>query len=366
MTRVLVLLNWIRPMTIEYDVSERLGREPGLDVTVACYEDASLEDVEAPVDTDAISLEFLGAESRFDPDAIGGLRRLLASGRFDLLHTQTNFTGALGRALAPRDLLIVDTEHADHRLHYTAAQNAVNATTLWRSDRVVANSQATLDSFYPHERLLVPERKRRVIYNGIDIDAIDELRSGPNPWETDRPRVATVGRMIPTKNQRALVAAFDSVRRSVADAELVVVGDGPERERLERLVRAYRLGEHVTFTGTLSRRDVYRILHASDLFALSSRSEGFCVALAEAMACGLAPVVSDIPALHEVAGETAVFRDPERTEAFADAIRRLLRDPDERERRATAAEERARTLFPIERSVEEYRALYEELVAERA
>ncbi len=366
MAHVLVLLNWIRPMTIEYDISERLGREPGLEVTVACYEDASLDDVEAPVDTDAVSLEFLGARSRFDPGAIRGLRALLTSGRFDLLHTQTNFSGALGRALAPRSLPIVDTEHADHRLHYSAAQNATNATTLWRADRVVANSQATLDSFYPHERLLVPERNRRVIYNGVDIDAIDEARSGSNPWESDRPRVTTVGRMIPTKNQRTLVAAFDSVRRSVPDAELVIVGDGPERERLERLVRAYRLGDHVTFTGTVSRRDVYRILDASDLFALTSHSEGFCVALVEAMACGLAPVVSDIPVLHEVAGDTAVFADPTDSGAFADAIRTLLRDPEACERRATAANDRARTEFPLERSVEEYHALYDEVVAEHA
>ncbi|WP_331234301.1 glycosyltransferase family 4 protein [Natronorarus salvus] len=365
MSHILVLLNWIRPTTIEYDISERLGREPGFEVTVACYEDASLEETEAPVDTDAVSLEFLGARNRFDRTAIGRLRELLTAGRFDLLHTQTNFSGALGRALAPSELPIVDTEHADHRLHYSAAQNAVNATTLWRADRVVANSQATLDSFYPHERLLVPERKRRVIYNGVDIDAIDAARPESNPWETDRPRVTTVGRMIPTKNQRTLIAAFDDVRRSVPDAELMIVGDGPERAALERFVRARRLGDHVTFTGTVSRLDVYRILHASDLFALSSHSEGFCVALVEAMACGLAPVVSDIPVLHEVAGETAAFADSRSPESFAAAIRTLLRDPERRERRARDADERARTEFPLERSVEEYRALYDEVLAER-
>lgn len=371
--RVAVLLTHIGHTTISYELAERTGRDTDIDVTVICYEIGSLEEVEVPVDTDAVDIVTLGAESRFDPRAIRRLRNLLASGEFDLLHTHHNFVGSLGRALAPRDLPIVDTEHADHRLHYSLLQNAVNDATLWRADRVVANSQATLDSFYPHERLLVPAWKRRVIYNGVDLEAIDAARAGEGnegvdetDWETDGPQVVTVGRLIEAKNHSTLIEAFDDVRDSVPDAELLIVGDGPQRESLERLVAARRLGEHVRFTGTVPRREVYRILDASDAFALPSRSEGFCVALVEAMACGLAPVVSDIPVLHEVAGEAAAFADPERPARFAMQLRRLLSDSEARETLGEAAEERARTEFPLDRAVERYAELYETLVRARA
>lgn len=367
--RIAVLLTHIGHTTISYELAERTGRDTDVEVTVICYEIGSLEEVEVAADTDAVDIVTLGADSRFDPKAIRRLRGLLASGEFDLLHTHHNFVGALGRALAPRDLPIVDTEHADHRLHYSPLQNAVNDTTLWRADRVVANSRATLDSFYPHERLLVPAWKRRVIYNGVDLEAIDDARVGNgdgNDWETDRPQVVTVGRLIGAKNHPTLIEAFDDVRDSVPDAELLIVGDGPQRESLERLVAARRLGDHVRFTGTVSRKEVYRILDASDAFALPSRSEGFCVALVEAMACGLAPVVSDIPVLHEVAGEAAAFADPARPAQFAVHLRRLLSDPDARKTLGEAAEERARSKFPLDRAVERYSDLYETLVRARS
>lgn len=363
MTHVLALLGHIRHTTISYELSERLGRETDLDVTVVSYEDRSIDDIDVPIDTEAVRIEPLGARSRFDRKAIRRLRALLTSGEFDLLHTHHNFVGALGRALAPGEIAIVDTEHADHQLHYSAPQNAVNATTLWRADRVVANSQATLDSFYPHERLLVPERKRRVIYNGIDLEKIDALRSGANPWESDHPRIVTVGRMIPAKNQRLLVAAFEAVQRVIPDAELVIVGDGPEREALEDAITTRELSENVRLTGTVPRDTVYRILDASDVFALSSRSEGFCVALVEAMACETAPLVSDIPVLHEVAGDTACFAEPDSPREFADWMYRLLNDHSLGERYAKRASERARTTFPLDRTVEEYGDLYGELLS---
>jgi L-malate glycosyltransferase len=364
--RVAVLLTHIGHTTISYELAERTGWDTDADVTVICYEVGSLEEVDREVDTDAVEIVTLGADHRFDPGAIRRLRSLLVSGEFDLLHTHHNFVGALGRALAPRDLPIVNTEHADHRLHYSLLQNAVNDVTLWRADRVVANSRATLESFYPHERLLVPAWKRRVIYNGVELEAIEAARSGESGWETDGPRIATVGRLIEAKNHHTLVDALDDVRRSVPAVELLIVGDGPRRESLERLVAARRLGEHVRFTGTVAREEVYRILDASDVFALPSRSEGFCVALVEAMACGLAPVVSDIPVLHEVAGEAAEFADPDSPEAFATRLRYLLSDPEARAMLGEAAERRARTEFPLDRAVERYHRIYETLVRARA
>lgn len=362
MVRVVVLLSHIGHTTISYDLTERLARDTDANVTVISYGDPSIEDIEVPVNTGAVNIEALGAQHRFDPDAIRQLRRLLTTGEFDLLQTHHNFVGTLGRALAPRDLAIVNTEHANHRLHYTPAQNAVNATTLWRADRVVANSQATLQSFYPYEQVLVPKRKQRVIYNGIDLTAIDAACSGTNPWMTERPRIVTVGRMIETKNQRALITAFNAVQASIPDAELVLVGDGPQRKPLEHLADHYGLTDHVQFTGTVSRMDVYQILNTSDVFALPSRSEGFCVALVEAMACGVAPTVSDIPVLREVAGESAAFVDPDTPKPFAQCLLRLLSDADHRRELSRAAEQRARTQFPLEKTVREYYTLYEELI----
>ncbi|WP_114576286.1 glycosyltransferase family 4 protein [Saliphagus sp. LR7] len=364
MVRICVLLSSIRHTTIPYELSKKLNQEPDLNITIVSYTDKSIKEIEISPDTTSIAIKPLGANSRFDPIAIRDLRELLATGEFDLLHTHHNFVGALGRALAPREMTIVNTEHADHRIHFSTLQNAVNGTTLRRSDCVVANSRATLDSFYRYERLLVPARKRRVIYNGVDLDKIDTALAKPNPWLTNRPRITTVGRLIPTKNHRTLVTAFETVRETVPDVELVIVGDGPERASLEDMVDNRGLGDQIRFTGTVPRVDVFRILDASDVFALSSRSEGFCVALVEAMACGVAPVVSDIPVLHEVADETTLYASPDEPREFASAISRLLNDRSMREQWAADAKKRARTIFPLDRTVEKYRSLYKKLLSE--
>jgi len=331
---------------------------------IVSYEDESLDDVEVDVDTDSVDVVTLGATSRFDRDAIAQLRELLHSDSIDLLHTHHNFVGSLGRFLAPRDLPIVDTEHAHHRDHYSFLQNLVNTATLWRSDRVVANSQSTLDSFYLPERVLMPKRKRRVIYNGIDLDRIDSIQNDTNRWDPGRPRVTTVGRLIPVKNHSALIERFDAVLNRVPDAELVIVGGGPLKESLQDEINSCGLSDSVTLTGRVSRSEVYEVLSRSDVFALPSDSEGFCVALVEAMASGCAPVVSDIPVLHEVAGDTAMFVQPGDAAGFASAIGDLLSDPGDRIELASNAEERARTVFPLERTVSEYRDLYSEVLDE--
>ncbi|WP_211330608.1 glycosyltransferase [Halalkalicoccus subterraneus] len=362
---VLALFSHIGHTTIAYDLTERLATATDATVTAVSVFDRSRESIDVPID-DAVTVVALGARSRVDPRAVACLRVLLASGRYDVLHTHHNFVGSLGRLLAPRDLAIVDTEHADHRAHYSLAQNLVNAPTLPRADRVVANSEQTLRSFYRAERWLLRDERLRVIYNGIDTDRIDRaLVTSATPFAIDGRRIVTVGRLIGTKDQATLLRAFAALSARQPDVRLTIVGDGPLRTRLEALAADLSISERVEFTGTIEREAVYRMLAASDVFTLPSRSEGFCVAAVEAMACGLPVVASDIPVLHEVIGPVGTFAPVGDAAAFADRLNSLLVDDDARRTAATRLRTRARTRFPLERTVEEYYALYEQLLAER-
>lgn len=360
MTRVLVLLQHIGHTTISYEITARLATKPDLDVTVISYRDRSVEEIEVEL-SDDLSVITLGRRSRFDRRALRRLYSILHSGEYDLLHTHHNFIGSVGRAFAPRDMVVVDTQHANHRDHYSLPQNLVNAPTFPLADCVVANSEATRRSFYAVERALLFGTDVRVIYNGVDVDRIDRVLDGDNPFEMDHRRVTTVGRMIETKNQGTLIRAFDAIADRVPDAHLTLVGDGPARERLESLVTRLGRTDRIEFTGTVDREDVYRILDASELFVLPSRSEGFCVAGVEAMACGLPVVVSDIDVLHEIVGDAGAFADPDDPTTFAARMRSLLTDEEKRRRSARRARGRARTEFPLDRTVDEYHRLYTSL-----
>ena len=101
-----------------------------------------------------------------------------------------------------------------------------------------------------------------------------------------------VGKLIGLKRIDSLIRAWRSVS-SITGAYLIVVGDGPERQRLEDLVQQSGLTDHVRFVGVTD--DVLTYYQIADIFVLPSSTEGMSVALLEAMSCGLAVVVSDVP-----------------------------------------------------------------------
>ncbi len=160
------------------------------------------------------------------------------------------------------------------------------------------------------------------------------------------------------KGHEYLVRAFASVVSAEPGARLLLVGEGPLRETLERLTRELCLTEEVRFLGR--RSDVSELLPALDLFVLPSTTEGLGVALIEAMAVGLPCVATRVGGIPEVVvdGETGLLvpaRDPE---ALAHAILRLLSDPALGRRMGRAGQRRVQERFSIERLVADVERRY--------
>ena len=146
---------------------------------------------------------------------------------------------------------------------------------------------------------------------------------------------------------------------------MVIVGDGPERADLERMAQELGIFKRVHFLGY--RQDIPEILSALHVVAVPSRQAGFELILAEAMASGVVVVASRVGPIPEVIadGETGILVPPQDHEAFADAIIKLLGQPDRRKRMGEAGRARVRERFSIQRMVSETEALYERLVAEK-
>ncbi|TYL38883.1 glycosyltransferase family 1 protein [Natronococcus pandeyae] len=360
--RVLSIQNRVRYTSFAYEVASRIDERTPADVTVVSYADKSVAELEAPV-RGRVDVVPLGADSRFDRRAISRLRRLLTTGEYDVLHTHHNFVGALSSVLAPRKLPVVNTEHAHHD-YYSAPQTLVNAITLWQSDRVIANSRQTRRSFRTFEQPLLPPEGIDVIYNGVDVDRIDRVRSAStNSYGVDDVRITTACRMVDVKNLSTLIRAYGILAKRVPETRLTLVGDGPERRRLEALVAKFGLNDRVEFTGHVPREDVYQILDASDVFVVPSLMESFCVAAVEAMAFGVPVVASDIEVLREVVSGGGTFADPERPDQFARRIEELLTDEVKYRGLAETGRARARTTFALDRTADEYYRLYEQVTA---
>lgn len=177
--------------------------------------------------------------------------------------------------------------------------------------------------------------------------------------------VLAVGRLERPKGFDLLVRAFAKATRRQRDWELVIAGEGTEREALAALARSCGVADRVRLPG--KRPDIQRLYAAADVFALPSRFEGFPNALLEAMAAGLPSVAADCPA-----GPREIIRDeqdgllvaPEDVDALAEALSRLIGDADLRARLGAAAVEVAERYAP-ERIQQRWDALIEDVAGRR-
>jgi glycosyltransferase involved in cell wall biosynthesis len=165
----------------------------------------------------------------------------------------------------------------------------------------------------------------------------------------DATRVVTVGRLSHEKGVDVLIAAFLAVVPAHPEWELVVVGDGPERELLESLARSSGYKDQIQFAGR--RRDVGSLLATASLYVLASRHEGFPNALLEAMAAGLPCIAADCPSgPSEIicSGRTGVLVPPRSVRALAVALDALMSDADARAQLGRAAREEVLRRFALD------------------
>jgi glycosyltransferase involved in cell wall biosynthesis len=234
----------------------------------------------------------------------------------------------------------------------------------------VAITQAVKDSAV--RQLGVSPDRIEVIPRGLAFDRmrqpsdaeLAEARAflgGPSRY----PVILTVGRLVPPKGQRYAILAMKQVAEAFPHARLVIIGGGRLRAPLEDLIRTQGLGDRVMLAG--EHLDVDVLLHAADLFVFPSLSEGFGVALLEALGAGRACVVSRIPALAEVTngGRVALLVEPGSPEALAAGMIRLTADRGLAARLGSEAAAWARARYDIARSMQRLEDLYSTLVAHR-
>jgi glycosyltransferase involved in cell wall biosynthesis len=179
----------------------------------------------------------------------------------------------------------------------------------------------------------------RVIPNPVDLDAIQAAARESVEDEPTSPAIVAAGRLADVKNYPLLIDALALVRARVP-ARLLVLGNGDRLEELRRLAAERGVGDAITFGGF--QPNPWKYIARADVFALTSRYEGFGNVLAEAMACGV-PVVAT-----RSAGTEDVVHDgvngllvPHSAERVAAALSRLLLDRGERDRMAAAARQSA-------------------------
>jgi N-acetyl-alpha-D-glucosaminyl L-malate synthase BshA len=283
----------------------------------------------------------------------------------DLLHVHYAVPNAISAVLAreilaPRPLKVVTTLHGTD---ITLVGNDPNylATTrfgILESDAVTAVSewlkQETASQFGI-------EKAIEVVPNFIDPARYERARDlpGARAWARPGERILIhVSNFRPVKRVMDLIGVHERLRRSLP-VRLILVGDGPERCKVEQYCRGNDLCDSVTFVGG-GTYVIEELLVGADLFLLPSETESFGLAALEALSCEVPVIASRVGGLPEVVddGRTGYLLPVGDLEGMAAAAARLL--GDEPLRRAFGSEGRRRAVerFAEERIVERYRAVY--------
>jgi glycosyltransferase involved in cell wall biosynthesis len=316
--------------------------ERGHEVTVASAGGSWVERIEG---AEHVTVPAFGSLLEHPVAAALAMRRLERSTQPQLIHAHIAGLGTIARIVAPRRTVFVT-------VHGLLDDDYDRAVRLLRLSRVhtVAVSQVVEDELRARA---FPDGRLHRICNGATLRPADDQRIGQMAARLgvsgERPLLVGMGRLVPAK-------AFPTLVRAAAllgDVDLVIAGEGPEREHLERL--AEELGVRLHLPGVVD--DVPALLQLATVLVATSTVEGASIAVLEAVSLGVACVVTPVCVHEELVDSGAVVVvPPAHAAGFADALRPLLDDAEAlkalRDRSAAIAHR-----FSVTRMVEEYESL---------
>lgn len=281
----------------------------------------------------------LNLKTRFDWVGLKKLLEIVRSKSVDIIHSQLFYADLYARMtkLFIRKIRLISTIQSSYYepnndYLYSRKRRLIDSLTgRVCNDRFVAVSEFVRDSII--RRLKFPADRIEVIHNYVDVEnfqnsspeVLQELRRRFS-LDDNMPVLITVGRLDPPKGHDYLIEAFAKLIKDNAGLKLLIVGDGPSRRQLEDRVRSLNLQDNIIFTRM--RSDVLELLYLADIFVFPTLSEGFPLAVLEAMAVGLPCVASDIGPNREVieSGKTGLLFRAGDLDDLTITMKRLISD----------------------------------------
>ncbi len=292
-----------------------------------------------------IRSDFMGlVERSWDPTNLTNARQFFSIPAFikrgskieaDVYHGHVYASGLVALELAGmKGASAVNTIHGSYYDHWDAITGSKLQSGAYRlAERILSTFLARKCQRQIHTATDFAEKVKawgapcdrvRVILNGVDTEKFTPSAE-PSLEISSRPVVMTVRRLVPKNGVRFFLEAS---RHVTIDADFLIVGDGPQREFLEKLSKDLKVSQKVRFTGAIPNDQLPGVLASADILVVPSLVEASSISLLEAMSMGKPTIVANIPGIDEVAGpERSLMVPPGDPTQIARSIDLLLSDP---------------------------------------
>lgn len=176
----------------------------------------------------------------------------------------------------------------------------------------------------------VDENKIHVVFNAFEgvSDYLEDSENLRDEVGFVGPTIITVGRLVPWKGFETLISVVDELKDEINYLKLVIVGSGPDKQNLENLVLEKQLFKHVSITGAMDKKNLFKHVAAADLFVLNTGYEGFSHQLLEVLALGTPIITTNIGGNPEIIqnNENGILVEYENKQEIKEAILKMLGD----------------------------------------
>jgi glycosyltransferase involved in cell wall biosynthesis len=296
---------------------------------------------------------------------VGKIRKLHAHHPIDLIHAHAALPCGHTASLISNQLGIPFV-HTVHGLDAFYTNQVKGRAGEWcrRVTRHVYRSAVNVICISEHVREQVltgmdGNCSTSVVYNGVDADFFAPAN------EPQGLKILSVGNLIPIKGHELLIHALALLQTQIPELSCELIGEGPERERLQKLAAQLKVENKIKFLGRQSRESIARALRESTLFVLPSRYEALGCAYLEAMSAAKPVIACRDQGIAEVVehGKNGWLVGPEDERELAEGIRVLIQDADLRNRMRLAARRTILKSLTLQHQAKRLHDIYQECVA---
>ena len=307
----------------------------------------------------------IDVNSSWSPRVTTRLRTIMKKRQVDILHTYLfgfGFHASLAARRSGVPVMVSSRREIPvwKKFRHRTLENLNNRLV----DCVVACSSHVADYVLETER--IASKKLCIVYNGTSLQQgrqtqVESLTGLGLPTDLDGPFLVCVASLTNPKNHGMLVRAFEQISKEIPEARLLLVGEGPQKPKLELLARQLGLDSRIHFAGQVE--DIRLAYSIASLCVLTSVREGLPNFLMEAMAFGIPVVTTEAGGASELVlnNETGKVVEQGDVDGFSQAVIELLQNNENARAMGLAGRKRIKQFFSMNRMLQTYQDLYERL-----